>query len=245
MIPARGTVLKVFNSVMRYRRLNAVLCMMLEEITQLIDHAQSDGLQAKAQAAIPVWVEWCEWNRVHRNGGKPVSNPKSMETDLVLNAAACGSQPWEIMEWVLRLRMESGGSVSDLPSKNPTSFLDTYNDFAEFKAMETEMWLRIEEICIAIDTDQGDRLDEKCAEAIPFWETWIEWMCAHNGEPETEDPRQLQITLLLQVGVLGWEPAEIRRRLQALREENGWTGASPLDATNARAADEALYTWRN
>jgi hypothetical protein len=252
MNPANcGKVLAAFNTAARYKLLHARLTMMLEEITRLIDHAQSDGLQAKAQAAIPIWVEWCEC--VHRHGGEWLRKDlKVLETDLVLTAAAAGCEPWEIMRRVMRLRDENSWNDADVTQHRRASVLDTFNDFAEFKTMETEMWILLEEICVAVDNDQPDGLQAKCEVATQFWEMWLEWRRAHSDgekhpaelEPR-RDPKELQIELLLNTGILGWGPAEIRRRWRQLRDENGWPAESPLGDANARVAEDALYAWMN
>ena len=212
-------MIAAFNAVAQYKNLDARLTLMLEEIVMLIESGLSNGLQAKAQAAIPVWVDWQEWNRVHRNGGKLLSNLRVAETDLVLHAAAAGCEPCEILRQVIQLR-------DDVQREISASVLEHFNDFAEFKVMETEMWLRIEEICIAIDSDQGEGLDDKCADAIPLWQTWIEWNRTHNREFKAEEPKQLQITLLLQVGVLGL----IRRRSGAACSNHETRTAGPIPA---------------
>jgi len=246
-----GEVLATFNSVAGYKAVHLRLELMLEEIRVMLENAQSDGLQEKACAAIPLWVEWQEWNRVHRNGGELLSGPNVAETDLVLNSAALGSEPRDIMREVMLLRAENG--LNDTPGAvdATSTFLDRFNEFAEVKALTTEMWIRLEEIEIAVRSDQGEGLQEKCEIANQFWEIWLDWRRAHSdGKDPAEferqrQPNELQTDFMLKLGILGWEPAEIRRRLEQRRQENGWPAESPVDAMKAQGAEDALYPWGN
>ena len=132
-----GEVLATFNSVAGYKAVHLRLELMLEEIRLMLDNDQSDGLQEKACAAIPLWVEWQEWNRVHRNGGELLSGPNVAETDLVLNSAALGSEPRDIMREVMQLRTENGLNDTPGPVDATSTFLDRFNEFAEVKALAT------------------------------------------------------------------------------------------------------------
>jgi hypothetical protein len=112
-------------------------------------------------------------------------------------------------------------------SKYSGRVLAAHNRFAEFKKRAERMWMMLEEIGHMVDDGQAEGLQAKCTAVMPFWVEYNSFQKVEDEEGEAErrsDPLALQIQLLLDSGIAGVGPIEIRRRLDALENSFHTTG---------------------
>lgn len=212
-----------FNSVALGQRLYAQLSLMLDEIRLMLSIWQREGLEQKASAALPLWFLWCEWKRIHGKDQGFRDSLTARATNVTLHLCAMGCSPIDITDQVGRLVDQNLPSSRLVRHK---SFLDLFNDFAEFQAMSIEMFLRLEEIELLINQDETAGLKEKCEHAIEFFNAYLEWFHTHDEEFDSASPKLLAFGQMLYDGATGCEPAVIRANLQQHSASVGQVGTT-------------------